>query len=89
MNLLLLGITLGTIGKVILGVAVLLVHIRILQEQSIDWIVLRAIKREHFVTIVGLIFIVAGYILEVMFYYNIDLLSCTGTECSAALNTLF
>lgn len=87
MNLLLLGLTLGTLGKVVLGVAVLRVHVHILKEHKIDNIVLLSMKREQVVTIVGLFLIVLGYLLEVYFYAGTtDLLTCTGPECAAAVS---
>ncbi len=87
MNLLLLGLTLGTVGKLILGIAVLRVHIRIFQEHSIDGVVLTAIRREHFITIFALLLITIGYFMEVFFYTGYsEFFSCTGTECGA--NTL-
>ncbi len=90
MNLLLWGITLGTIGKLILGIAVLRVHIRIFEEHKIDGVVLKAIKREHIVTVIGLIFIVLGYVLEVLFYHgSTQLFDCIGTECVAAIDSAF
>ena len=90
MNLLLWGITLGTIGKLILGIAVLRVHIRIFQEHSIDGVVLKAIKREHYVTVIGLLFIVVGYVLEVFFYSgSTQFFSCLGSECASAINAVF
>jgi hypothetical protein len=90
MNLLLWGITLGTIGKLVLGIAVLRVHIRIFQEHSIDGVVLKAIKREHYVTVIGLLFIVVGYVCEVYFYSgSTQLLDCLGAECAGAINAAF
>jgi hypothetical protein len=90
MNLLLWGITLGTIGKLILGIAVLRVHIRIFQEHSIDGVVLRAIKREHIVTVIGLILIAVGYILEVMFYNGYtEFFTCIGSECAGIIEASF
>jgi hypothetical protein len=90
MNLLLWGITLGTIGKLVLGIAVLRVHIRIFHEHSIDGVVLKAIKREHWVTIIGLLLIVVGYLLEVYFYSgSTQFFSCFGSECTSAINTAF
>ncbi len=84
------GITLGTLGKLIVGMAVLRVHIRIFQEHSIDGVVLRAIKREHILTILGLFLIVAGYIFEVMFYKgSTEFFSCIGAECAGAINASF
>jgi hypothetical protein len=89
MNLLLLGLTLGTFGKVILGVAVLLVHIRILEERKIDPVVLKSMRKEQIVTIVGLGLIIIGYFLEVYFYAgSTNLLSCSGEECAAAVGAV-
>ncbi len=88
MNLLLLGLTLGTVGKLVLGVAVLRVHVHILKEHKIDGIVLQSMKREQFVTIIGLLLIVLGYALEVFFYTgSTNLLTCTGEECVAAVSS--
>jgi len=90
MNLLLWGITLGTLGKLILGIAVLRVHIRIFHEHSIDGVVLKAIKREHYVTIIGLALIIIGYLLEVLFYNgSTQLFDCIGAECAGAIESAF
>lgn len=90
MNLLLWGITLGTIGKLVLGIAVLRVHVYILKEHRIDNVVLGALKREQVVTTIGLILIVLGYIAEVAFYQTTDgMLSCVGAECAALVRSAF
>lgn len=90
MNLLLWGLTFGTVGKLILGIAVLRVHIWMFREHSIDGVVLRAIQREHILTIVGLTFIVLGYIFEVVFYNgSTEFLSCLGDECAALVHAAF
>ena len=90
MNLLLWGITFGTIGKLVLGVAVLRVHVRIFEEHSIDGVVLNAIRREQFVTMIGLFFIVLGYVLEIMFYNgSTSFFDCVGSQCAAAINAAF
>lgn len=91
MNLLLLGLTVGTLGKIILGIGVLRVHIHILKEHKIDAVVLKSIKSEQLITVLGLLFIALGYILEVYFYSNAtELLNCIGNECAAAVgNALF
>lgn len=62
------GLGVGTLGKVILGVAVWRVHEYILKEHKIDNIVLRAIRRERYITAAGVALIIIGYILEVAFY---------------------
>lgn len=90
MNLLLWGITIGTIGKLVLGIAVLRVHIRIFEEHAIDGVVLRAIKREHLVTLLGLFLIILGYVFEVMFYYGYTgFFECIGAECASAIQSAF
>jgi hypothetical protein len=85
MNILFWGITLGVLGKLILGLAVLRVHTHIREEKKIDNVVIQSIKREELLTIVGIFLIVVGYILEVSFYIGLNFFSCFGTECSAAL----
>lgn len=88
MNLLLLGLTLGTVGKILLGVAVLRVHVHILREHKIDAVVLRSMKTEQIFTVIGLALIVIGYMLEVYFYAgSTNLLSCTGQACAAAIGS--
>jgi hypothetical protein len=90
MNLLLWGLTLGTIGKLILGIAVLRVHIRIFEEHSIDGVVLKAIKREYYITVLGLVLIALGYVLEVLFYNgSTQFLDCIGSECSGLIQAAF
>ena len=63
-----LGLTVGTLGTLILGIAVVRVHSYILQEHKIDGVVLRAIKRERYITAFGIGLIVIGYVLEMVFY---------------------
>ena len=90
MNLLLLGLTLSTIGKLVLGWAVLRVHMYMYRERDIDGVVLRAIKREEYITLAALILIVIGYVLEILFYQgSTELLTCTGEECAAAVSAAF
>ena len=86
MNLLLIGLTLGTIGKIILGLAVLRVHVLIIREHKIDKLVLSSMKKEQIVTLIGLTFIVIGYLCEVYFYYgSTNLLTCEASECVGAV----
>lgn len=90
MNLLLWGITIGTIGKLVLGIAVLRVHVYIIREHKIDDVVIKALKREQFVTLFGLALIVLGYTLEVLFYYgSTEFLSCVGSECAGLISASF
>lgn len=68
MALLYWGLTIGTIGKVILGLTVILVHNRIFKEHRIDDVVLKELRRERAFGITGIVLMVVGYILEMMFY---------------------
>lgn len=87
MNLLFWGLTVGVIGKVVLGIAVLRVHSGIMHEHKIDGVVIKAIKKEKWVTILGLALIVFGYGMELIFYgFTTPLLTCDGAECAALLN---
>jgi len=88
MNLLLWGLTIGTVGKLILGIAVLRVHVGILHEHKIDGAVLRSIKKEQWVTLFGLALITVGYALEIIFYGGTPLFSCTGTDCTALVEAI-
>lgn len=90
MNLLLWAISLGTIGKLILGFAVLRVHMYIAREHSIDSVVLRAIKREKYLTLFALALMVISYVLEILFYQGAtEFLTCIGSECASAVSAAF
>ncbi|MAF59500.1 MAG: hypothetical protein QF858_02740 [Candidatus Pacebacteria bacterium] len=73
MDLLFWGLTLGVLGKVLLGFTVLSVHWKIVKEHKIGKVVLREIRRERNLAILGILFIVVGYLLELSFYEYIAL----------------
>ncbi len=85
MNLLFWGITLGMLGKVLVVVAVLHMHHSLVRESRIDRTVLLTYKQERVMTFIGLLLIVAGYLMEVYFYSPTALFNCEGAECSALL----
>jgi uncharacterized membrane protein YidH (DUF202 family) len=89
MNILFWGLTIGTIGKVLLAIGVLIAHSGIMKEHKIDTEVLRGFKLEHTLTILGIIMIVLGYFMEVYFYGFTPFLTCSGAECSAAIINAF
>jgi hypothetical protein len=89
MNILFWGLTLGTIGKILIAVAVLIAHGALAQEGKVDKLVLRSFKLEHAITIIGIILVLLGYYMEVHFYGYTPFLTCEGTECSAAVNDAF
>jgi hypothetical protein len=81
MNLLFWGLTIGTIGKILLGAGVLIAHTELAHERRIDQLVLKSFRLEHSLTIAGLILIVAGYAMEIYFYDFFYMLTCYGTDC--------
>ena len=89
MNILFWGLTVGTIGKVMVAVGVLIAHSSIVKEKRIDMAVLRGFRIEHTITVLGLAFIILGYFMEVYFYGYTPFLTCTGEECSAAIINAF
>jgi len=68
MNLFTTGLVLDTIGKVCIGLAVLMVHRHIFKEHKIDADVLRTIRKEWLLTISGILLIVIGAILQLMYH---------------------
>jgi hypothetical protein len=82
MNLLFWGLTISMLGKVMLGVGVLIAHTQLAHERRIDKLVLKSFRLEHSLTIAGLILIIAGYFMEIYFYQvDTPLFSCAGQEC--------
>jgi hypothetical protein len=87
MSLLFLGMTLSVIGKGMLGLAIIWVHITMATERSIDEQVILAFRRETILTVLALFLIVVGYLLEVSAMGGfVNLITCSGVECSAALS---
>ena len=89
MNILFWGLTIGTLGKVLLGIGVIIAHSSLIKERKIDLAVLRGYRIEHTITLIGLLLIVLGYFMEVYFYGYTPFLTCSGTECSAAIMNAF
>ncbi|MCH7568697.1 MAG: hypothetical protein IIA87_04725 [Nanoarchaeota archaeon] len=59
-----LALTSEFIGTLLIGIAVLRVHMRVRKEHGIDDRVLKAIKREQWLTKLGLLLIIIGFILS-------------------------
>lgn len=68
MNWFSIGLTLDTIGKILLGITVLMVHRNILREHKVDVDVLRGMKKEQTLGTLGILLIVAGYILQLLYH---------------------
>jgi hypothetical protein len=87
MSLLFLGMTLSVIGKGMLGLAIIWVHVTMATERSIDEQVIKAFRRETILTVIALILIAIGYLLEVSAMGGFSsMIYCSGVECSAALS---
>lgn len=68
MNLFTVGLVLDTIGKIFIGLAVLAVHRHIFKERKIDTDVLRTMRKEWVLTVLGILLIVVGAVLQWMFH---------------------
>ena len=60
------GLTIKTIGEVLLAISVFMVHGKMIAEHRIDKKVFMEMYREEVITIFSVILIVSGYFLEVM-----------------------
>jgi hypothetical protein len=57
--------TLSTVGKVLLAVGIIVVHVRMAKERRIDEEVIESFQTEFYITLCGLFCIICGYLLEV------------------------
>ena len=62
------ALTLGTTGKIVLGFTVMSVHWKIVKEHKIDQVVLREMRNERNLAILGIMLIFVGYLMEISFY---------------------
>ena len=62
--MLIIGITLDVIGTILIAYTVLRVHNRAREERAIDSRVINEMKKERAMSIVGIVFIVIGYIFQ-------------------------
>lgn len=85
MNLLFWGLTISVIGKILLAAGVIIAHTELAHERRIDSEVIRSFKLEMVLTVLGILFIILGYAMEIYFYGFTPLLTCTAEECGAAL----
>jgi uncharacterized membrane protein len=59
--------TFEVIGTLLIAYAALRVHHRFLSEHKVDEKVFRTMKREQRLGVLGAVFIIAGYVLQVFF----------------------
>ena len=65
MPLSLIGFSLVTLGEIMIGYTVIKVHGRVAKEQKIDTSVISEMSNEKKIAIIGIVFIVLGFILQV------------------------
>jgi len=61
-----IGLTLQTIGELFIGFVVLFVHHRVLSERKIDLRVFKSIQLEQILGVIGILLIIAGYVIRVL-----------------------
>ena len=74
MNLLFWGLTIKTAGEIIIGLAIIAVHLRIMKEHKLDAKVYKSIRNEKFWGLIGILFVLAGYLLEIAYYTEVGVI---------------
>jgi hypothetical protein len=66
MNITTIGLTIDTIGKLMVSYTAIKVHHRFWQEHKIDEKVFQTMQSEQVIGIIGMLFMVIGYFLQVV-----------------------
>lgn len=61
-----IGRTFDVIGKLLIAFTAIMVHHRFLREHKVDNEVFKIMKREQGLAVLGVVFLVLGYILEII-----------------------
>ena len=64
MNLALIGLAMGTFGEILVVLAVLHMHHSLIVEHKVDKVVILSYQQERIITVIGLLLIIIGFILE-------------------------
>jgi len=64
LTILIIGITFDVIGTILIASTVLRVHNRAREERAIDSRVINEMKKERTATILGIVFIIVGYVFQ-------------------------
>ncbi len=64
MDILFLAHTFNVLGELMIGFTAIAVHYRFLKEHKVDARVLNTMKKEQVLGILGMIFIMAGYLIR-------------------------
>jgi len=70
MNIVLIGDTLTLIGGILIAYAALRVHHRVLYEHKIDRVVFMTMRREQKIGVIGVLFLVLGFIFSHSFLFG-------------------
>jgi hypothetical protein len=62
-----LGQTFQVTGEVMIGLTAIMVHRRVWKEHKIDPVVYAEMRREQTVGIIGIAFLISGFLLQVLF----------------------
>lgn len=63
-----IGQTIQVIGEAMIGITAIMVHRRVWKEHKINPVVYKEMKREQLIGILGIILLIAGYLLQVIFH---------------------
>jgi len=66
MSIQFIGLTFEMIGTIFVAYAALRVHHRILREHKIDRKVYKTMKGEQFLGIIGVLFVLLGYFIQIL-----------------------
>lgn len=64
------SLTLNTLGTILIAYTALRVHSRVTKDHKIDTAVLKEMRKEKLIGITGIIFIVTGYIIQLIILTN-------------------
>jgi len=66
MNVDIVGLVLEFIGTIMIAYTVMRVHYRVWKEHALDNKVFRAMKREQGIGVLGVLFVAAGFLLQLV-----------------------
>ena len=89
MSLLFWGMTLSVVGKGMLALGIIWVHVTMANERRIDDRVIKSFRSELYLTVLGFLLIVTGYFLEIQALGGFsDLMKCHDAECALVETTI-
>ena len=60
------GLTFEFIGTILIAISVFKVHTNVMRERKIDKNIIEEIRKERYLTLVGIILIILGYLLQLL-----------------------